>query len=340
MRPNYPAATNGGVSQQGYEAQTLAQRNGVKTLLKAAGIQVEGLRTVVDIGCRNGDTTLGLLQATPKTTQVFAVEECLDALLIAKVKFGGGTATEFVSVSRLLSKLPPRWLDTFAEDAKPVGWRATFVHSPIAKMASKLPFPSTVDLAVGYQALHWLDADYLGRLSTQVVKGIYESLAAGGVFLAGTSTAFVSLPREFSVEGKTVAQFSIDEHPYVKMIYAEIAKLALTWPRKTEPERLKGRISLDGIAKQLTKIGFSAVETGGYLYTPGREKVITDVVKLRPAHQGMLGGIPENDRAELVEMAIGAANQKCDEIARNGQDPRLVETNIWDVVPFIKATRP
>lgn len=51
MKSNYPVARDGGISQQPYEAKSHIQRNGVKQLLRASGLALEGIRTVVDLGC-------------------------------------------------------------------------------------------------------------------------------------------------------------------------------------------------------------------------------------------------------------------------------------------------
>ena len=105
MKPNYPAADRGGVKGQPYEARTKGQRNSVKNLLKTAGVKLEGLRLIVDAGCRNGDTTLGILEATSEKTRVVGIEECKEALLIAKAKFGVASISPS-SAARYSPKLP------------------------------------------------------------------------------------------------------------------------------------------------------------------------------------------------------------------------------------------
>ena len=75
MKLNYPVADGkGGVTQQRLELLSRMQRDGVKRLLKAADIKLEGLRTVVDLGCRNGDTTLGLAESVPNA-RIIGIEE-------------------------------------------------------------------------------------------------------------------------------------------------------------------------------------------------------------------------------------------------------------------------
>ncbi|MBI5223487.1 class I SAM-dependent methyltransferase [Candidatus Micrarchaeota archaeon] len=335
MKTNYPAAIRGGVSQQHYEATTLMQRRGIQTLLKAAGVQLEGATKVLDLGARAGDTTLGVLEHLPNA-HVIGLEEPANrlALLLAKTKFGIATEVELKEVAEISRELPAGYLDSFRLDSAPHAGRVSFEELHW----SALPL---ADAAVGYQLLHWLDADSTGAPKPEILQAIANALSAGGVFISGTSTAFVQLDPDLRVEGKTQSEYSIDKHPFVQMVYDQIAKItAQILGKAPEPITANPPLSMNDLSSRFLAAGFSEVRVDGFLVTPGRDQVVREVVKLRPAHQGRLEGIALGERSTIIQTAIANANAECETvIAAGAQDPRLIETNVWDVVPFIGARK-
>jgi|GEM_PF-2555590 len=340
MKPNYPVERKGGISQQPYEARTKIQRTCVKSLLKSAGVKLEGLRTTVDLGCRNGDTTLGILEVTSDKTRIIGVEEYKEALLIAKAKFGVASSDEIKQITGLLGEMPDGFLDSFEEDTKPFRKRAAFVNSPVEGMPTTIA--DRADLIVGFQILHWLNAGDNGLPAVETMKAINESLAAGGIFLSGTSTAFIAISPDEEIDGKKKSEYSIDGHPFVKTVYEKIAGIvSKITGHEPQPVTEKPPLSMDSLMEVFENAGFKDIKTGAFLVTSGREEVIREVVKLRPEHQGRLNGIDSGElREDIIDLAIESANNECDLLAGAGKgDPRLVETNIWDAVPYIMATK-
>ncbi|MBI5227640.1 hypothetical protein HY988_03570 [Candidatus Micrarchaeota archaeon] len=342
MKANYPASVRGGVSGQVYEARTQMQRRGMGALLRAAGVAIERLNRVTDIGCRNGDTTLGLLQALPPSVRVTGVDEFGDAISLAKAKFGLLSAPELAEFAHLISDLPPGWLESFGVDAEPHRSRVSFREVRLTNLNGFNGGTSKPELAIGYQILHWLDCDPSGLPLKSLIASIFASLSSSGVIVAGTSTAFMKMDPAQKVDGMTPNQYSIDEHPFVKMVYEQIAVLVRDRIGSSPTPVLENPpLSKDRLDRQFRKAGASKVEFSEFLVTPGREEVISQVVRIRPAHQGRLNGITdETIRAAIIGTAIDQANADCDETVRKGQaDPRLHEGNIWDVVPFIVARK-
>ena len=344
MKPNYPVAVGGGISQQAYEARTRIQRKGVTRMLRAAGIELERLRTVVDLGCRNGDTTLGVLETVPKA-RVIGVEEHREALLIARAKFGmltGQERDEIKGLGEMIEEVTSGWLGNFYANAKATDlYRLSLVNSPLEHLPTVLG-DEKADLIVGFQVLHWLNADETGLPTMEVLKAIYDSLAAGGIFLAGTSTAFIAIDPNEKIEGMTKAEYSIDNHPFVQMVYECIEDaVSAILGYAPQPVLAKPPLSKEGLEMRLRNAGFAMVSSDAFLVTSGREEVIDNVVRLRPEHQGRLNGVDNPDeRKRIIEDAIRFANGICDQKVSGGeQDPRLVETNIYDAVPFVIATR-
>ncbi len=341
MKPNYPVERKGGVSQQAYEARTKTQRICAKNLLKTAGVKLEGLRTVVDLGCRNGDTTLGILEATSKETKVIGVEEYREALLIAKAKFGVASSEEIKEIGELLKGMPEGFVDSFVQDSKLVVDRVSLINSTVEDLNLK----DKADLIVGFQILHWLNAGENGLPTPEVMQAINESLASGGVFLSGTSTAFIAISPDEEIDGKKKSEYTIDGHPFIRMVYEKIADIVSLVSDEHEPQPVpvteKPPLSMDLLIELFESSGFEDIKTGAFLVTPGREEIIEGVSRIRPVHQGRLDGIDDEGlREEIIDFAVKFSNSKCDLLVEAGiADPRLVETNIWDAVPYIMATK-
>jgi hypothetical protein len=250
--------------------------------------------------------------------------------------------------SDILSELPKGWLVSFAKEAEAVGFVPEGAHFPrvcfqygwkryIDKKVFG-EFRQHADLVVGYQVLHWFNAGESAIIDPRIIGAILRTLKYGGTFLAGTSTAFVQLDPNTQVEGMGLYEYSIDQHPFVQLVYAEIAsRVCAVLGSVSQPTA--PQFSMQQLIDLFLNSGFRSAKVGGFLVTPGREKLVSEVVRIRPVHQGRLNGINESARVEILDQAILAANQTCDIIVREdkGPDPRVVETNVWDVVPWIKA---
>ncbi|HLC68994.1 MAG TPA: class I SAM-dependent methyltransferase [Candidatus Bilamarchaeaceae archaeon] len=342
MKANYPI----GIEQQRYEAKRGMLREGAGRILRASGLQLEGIRTALDIGCRFGDTTLGTLEALPNA-HVTGIDEFLHAILVAQMKFGKGTSGYTQrEMNELLSQLPEGWLETFSRDAAPYTDRVALGKWNLASLHDCMR-DEKVDLVTGFQVLHWLNADETGLPLTDIFRGIYDILAPGGIFIAGTSTAFMELDPNERVEGKTRREYSIDHHPYVQMVYTNIGDIvAGIVGNVAEPVLKKPLLSREGLERQLRNlalgIGFSDVRFGGFLVDAGRENVVNELVRIRPEHQGRLNDIWDPElRKRIIDTAITNSNLECDAwvAIRQRPDPRLVDTNTFDAVPFVIAKK-
>jgi len=339
MKKGYPVIENGGVSQQPYELKSSMQRKGIQRMLCTAKVGLEGLQLIVDLGCRNGDTTLGLLEAAP-SAKVVAVEEVLDALALAKFKFGIATSGERKAVAQMmgdsLSSVDIH-LQKFRADAASTLDRVEFVKSNM----NCLGFLSgEADLVAGFQLLHWLDEGHDGLPKREIMKSISKCLRPGGTFISGTSTAFVEIDTTKRIDGMSVAEYSIDHHPFFSCLYTNIAD-ALGAQTEVIPAHAPPlpSLKLDALAGLLESVGFKDVEIGAFLVTPGRELVLTEVSRIRPKHQGRLEGVPEPRAAEIVREAITAANEYFSLNFEPTNDPRNLDRNIYDAVPYVKATK-
>ena len=360
MKANYPI----GIEQQRYEAKRGMLREGAGRILRASGLQLEGIRTALDIGCRFGDTTLGTLEALPNA-HVTGIDEFLHAILVAQMKFGKGTSGYTQrEMNELLSQLPEGWLETFSRDAAPYTDRVALGKWNLASLHDCMR-DEKVDLVTGFQVLHWLNADETGLPLTDIFRGIYDILAPGGIFIAGTSTAFIAIDPNETIDGMTKDQYSIDNHPFVKMVYEDIKSqrniYEYTIPlmhatyisgdcefleHVPEPVTANPPLSREGLERQLRNlglgIGFSDVRFGGFLVDAGRENVVNELVRIRPEHQGRLNDIWDPElRKRIIDTAITNSNLECDALVaiRQRPDPRLVDTNTFDAVPFVIAKK-
>ena len=338
MKPNYPVAIKGGVGQQATESRTRIHLNGTKRMLKASGLMLEGIRKIVDLGCRNGDTTLGVLQEAPKDAKVIGIEEYREALLLAKAKFGVSSEKEAMHIADLISEMPEGWIETFRNESEEFKDRTSFFTSQVENMPELI---QNADLIFGFQILHWLNANEDGFPTTETLAAINQSLAPGGKFLAGTSTAFVELSPEEKVEGKKKSEYDFNAHPFVKMFFARVGEIIEKLTGKTPiPIVNKPQLSMDKLTNLLESVGFRDVQHGGFLATNGREELLFRVLPLTAVHQGRLGGIAPEQRELVTQLALNYTNADCELIVMEGKpDPRLVETNVYDVVPFILATK-
>ena len=346
MKHNYPVAHKGGIAQQAYEARTRIQLRGVKRLLLAANVQTDRVKMAVDLGCRGGDTTLGILQAIPGIIQVIGIEEVLEAVILASLKFH----TEHKWDNREAVTRVKAWKDaesglqeffnSFTVDSSKFCNRhqCQFDFAHLQEFTQLPDVFGGIDLIVGFQILHWLDAADNGLPKPEIIKAVYDTLASGGVFIGGTSTAFIHIDQNQRVEGKTRAEFSIDEHPFVKMVYERIKSIVQQITLMVPvPVTAAQPLKEAELIRLFTDAGFIGVQTGAFLVTPGREEVTNGVVRLRPEHQGRLEGVPQEQRTALVEQSIKDANAACDSMQT---DPRLDNQHIYDAVPFLKATKP
>ncbi|HID72690.1 TPA: hypothetical protein EYP38_02000 [Candidatus Micrarchaeota archaeon] len=338
MKQGYPVAERGGISQQRYEQKTGMQRRGIQTMLKTAGVRMDGPMRIVDLGCRNGDTTLGLLEAAPKEAHVIGVEEFSQALTLARFKFGLHNDADERDLLKLVGDILQFTGSNFYEfrdTAKPMLGRVDFVHSMMDELLSVV---SGADLVAGFQLLHWLDNDSNDLPKGEILKSIAHIMVPGGTFISGTSTAFVGIDPNGMIDGMTKAEYSIDEHPFFKEVYARIEAAVKMMPGHAPmPVSAGAQLKLDALVGLMESCGFTDVQTGAFLVTPGREEVISEVVKIRPKHQGRLEGIPEVKAAEIIARAIAETNEHFD--SADSRDPRQRVMNIWDAVPYVKATR-
>lgn len=336
MKMNYPAAINGGAAQQAYEMRTRNARDGVKRMLAAAKIDVERLSTVFDLGCRAGDTTLGILQVTPEYTHIFAFEEYSDAIILAKLKFASRMCPHKVERGDELGRLlPTGWLNSFRQEVLRVSGRSFFVHcNSISDLPSLYP---KADLAVGFQLLHWLDAGENGLPKPEIIRSIREGLKTGGVFLAGTSTAFFDFGKADVIEG-TRSRWSIHEHPFMKIVFEEVARLMAV--ERQVPEPAKPTLSISNLGELLMANGFGDIQFGHFLISYPLNVLITETARNVPLHQGRLNGVPDEAKARIIDCALKLANARCDSLAGDGKaDPRLVaDRNVWEAVPWLRAT--
>lgn len=352
MRLNYPASGQfGGLLQQKYELATAIQRNGIAKMLQKANISPESLndKRIIDLGARNGDTTLGMLEYASKV-HIIGVEEESLPLLIAKVKFGLGSLEEIREIGKLVDalpetyKLPDNWLQYFISSSSTLNSRVQFVQSDIEKLPTTLRSnqvsPRSINAIVGYQILHWLNCDETNLPSNNILQALSQSLESGGIFLAGTSTAFMEIPQDQVVDGMTKEQYSIDNHPYIQLVYRKIDEVLGVEFSLTQQSPATPIVSLSALKRKLELYGFGEIEVGNFLVTAGRDYIINEAIKLRAIHQGRLARVPENRQIPLLMEAILEANKYCDMLTDlRKADPRLVESNIYDVVAFIKATK-
>ncbi len=335
MKSGYPCSVKGGVSQQAHEAVERTQRSGIQILLRHSGVKFDLLKRVVDLGSRNGDTTLGLVEVLPKHVRVVGVEEVLDAALIAKVKFGHDLSTaELARVAPLIEQLPAQWLKSITSDAASYKDRVSFHSMPFTSL-SKTNGDSVgkSDLIIGHQVLHWLDCNSEGLPLGSLLNSIRESLSVGGVFVGSTSTAFMAIDSNQQVDGMVKSQYSFDNHPFVQLVYKIAERLvreitgSIPTPILDHPP-----LSVEKLTRSFTKGGFGSTRFDAFLVP-----VPLDAVKLRLAHQGRLNGVPEDARAELIIAIMDEANGESTLLAHHGQDPRLHKGNLYDLVPFVIA---
>ncbi|MBI2079566.1 hypothetical protein HYT84_02280, partial [Candidatus Micrarchaeota archaeon] len=99
--------------------------------------------------------------------------------------------------------------------------RASFVNTRLERLPKILR--AKVDAIVGFQILQWLNADESGLPKQEIINAIAETLLPGGVFIGGTSTAFIQIDPTAQVDGKTKSEYSIDFHPFMQMVCAKIS---------------------------------------------------------------------------------------------------------------------
>ncbi|MBI2079567.1 hypothetical protein HYT84_02285 [Candidatus Micrarchaeota archaeon] len=127
----------------------------------------------------------------------------------------------------------------------------------------------------------------------------------------------------------------------MQMVCAKIeAAVTTLLSHAPEPVTASPPLSTDGLVARFAAAGFIDIQTGAFLVGAGREALINEVVNIRPIHQGRLNGVADSDRERIITQAIAEAHSECDAIVISGEpDPRKVETNLWDAVPFLKAVK-
>jgi SAM-dependent methyltransferase len=339
MKMNYPIHP----SSQSYEAKTRNFRDGVQRLMSAAGVQTDRLKTVLDLGCRFGDSTLGILRATPSSTQVIAVEEFIEATALAKWKFNTPPTRIFDAerglIPGLLKSLPEGWVDFFRQEASSVWGREYFAFWPIKELGNLAI--DEVDLVVAFQTLHWLDAGPDGLPDVGIIRSIRDMVLPGGLFVGGTSTAFFDFGKADVIEGMPRSVWSIHEHPFMKIVFEEVARLmAVEIGKAPEPVSAKPSLSAEGLKKLFESNGFGNLQFGHFLIKYSLDVLTTETARNVPLHQGRLNGVSDFVKARIIDCALGLANAKCDRLVGDGaQDPRLVaDRNVYEAVPWLRAT--
>lgn len=200
------------------------------------------------------------------------------------------------------------------------------------------------DLVVGYQLLNWLNADEKGLPGLESLRAINEILVPGGLFIAGTSSGFVGVDPNATIEGMTKREYLLDYHPFVRLVYQEIAHEVKKITGKMQFEPLsKSQFTIEQVKSRVEEAGFVNVRLGAFLITHGIEEILGDVMHLRPIHQGRLDDIPDQKlREAIMEVALARAHRESDRVKiEKGYDPRTItDKNVWDAVSFIVAEKP
>mgnify|MGYP001586800980 CR=1 FL=1 len=363
FREGYPASGKPpGVCGQRYELETGIFRSGSKTAITKlrealAGVLpfTDGMR-VLEIGCRQGASTHGLLDAAlPAKIDVLATDPIDKAMAVARLRFGRGYPKNgiLLVMSYCLGNHPTgdeakAWLDQLPgelwkplmEESRAYQSRVEFIDPPDHLYAYG-PF----SLVYGYQTGHWIETDsdgeYQGYPKAEHLKNISDAVAPGKYIYLGYSTAFFDVDPELQVDGMNRSQYAIDEHPFFKHYIATLVRHVAAETGKSEEEVVRNTVAHSatpkpnesGFAKYLEGIGLKLVSIIGYLVTPGAEKVVTDVAEKRPIHQGYLKFVPEPERARLIQTSLEEANRIGANLIRHDA------TNIYDIVPMLLIQR-
>jgi len=321
-------------AHQRYENKTRNHRDGVQRLLAAAAIDTQRLNVVLDIDCRAGDTTLGVLRAAPRA-EVIGVDDYLDAITLARMKFGlslNGTSVE--RVLAIQSLMVTGWVDSFKADSASVRDRATFVHSSIANCPL-----ANADLAVGFQALHGFDT-MSGLPHPSVLDSIRASLKTGATLLAGTSSTFFEFEDSSSIGGMPRSQWSVLEHPFIKLVFESLRDIMLNVGYSLPPAS-KPPHSMNDLRMPLERTGFEVVQFGQIPIRYSIDVLLTETARSLPFMLGVLDGAPFTPLAkrQFVDEAVFDAGLRCDKYVTQGYpDPRLVtDMNVWNAILWVRA---
>lgn len=364
FREGYPAGGKPpGVCGQRYELETGIFRSGSKTAITKLREALEdalpftdGMR-VLEIGCRQGDSTLGLIEgALPTRINVLATDPVEQARILARWKFGRGDYREHDILRVMqrvlgnhptgdeakawLDQLPREQVDAFLSEAGKYRISTEFIDPP-----DNLYVYGPFSLVYGYQAGHWIetnpDGEYAGYPKAEHLDNIAKAAGPGKYIYLGYSTAFFDVDPELRVDGLNRSQYSIDDHQFFRNYIAILVRNVARATGKSEDEIVRNTVwhtrapkpNESGFKKYLEGIGLKLVSNIGYLVTPGAEKVVTQVAELRPVHQGYLNFVPEPERARLIGASLEEANRTGSHLIHSDA------TNIYDVVPMLLIQR-
>ncbi|MEK6982311.1 MAG: hypothetical protein AABX38_05245 [Candidatus Micrarchaeota archaeon] len=353
MRKNHPSSPEAGhgASYANLELRTGLHAKGMIKLLQAALPDSEkraGNINVIDLDARDGTTTLALAKELPYA-QVKGISEFRTPYLIGRLKAGNITEKEMDELGKSKDFWPSAVFEKAALEPKELKDRLTFENTSIEGV--KPLQLGIADVAIGYQLLHWLNAESeTDNLPSRASLGaIKDMLFPGGIFISGTSSGFVGVDSNATIEGMTRAEYVLDDHQFVRLDYQNIASLVaqITGKIPYASGSIKAKFKMHEITQRLEESGFINVRLGAFLVTPGIEEILSDqeggVLMLRPMHQGRLDEIETQARKDaIMRTALMLTHRECDRLVAGGKtDPRTItDKNIWDAVPFVVAEKP
>src|SRR3989338_2492724 len=212
FRKGYPAGGEPlGVCGQKYELETGIFRSGSKTaiakLREFLGTTLpftDGMR-VLEIGCRQGASTHGLLDAaSPAKIDVLATDPVKHALTVARLRFGRGYLDHEIlrvmahcngnhptgdEAKKWLDQMPKELWEPLMAEAGKYRSHVEFLDPP-DNLYVYGPFP----LVYGFQAGHWIetnpDGEYAGYPKAEHLENIAKAAGPGKYIYLGYSTAF------------------------------------------------------------------------------------------------------------------------------------------------------
>ena len=311
---------------------------------------------VLEIGCRQGASTHGLLDAaSPAKIDVLATDPVKHALTVARLRFGRGYLDHEIlrvmahcngnhptgdEAKKWLDQMPKELWEPLMAEAGKYRSHVEFLDPP-DNLYVYGPFP----LVYGFQAGHWIetnpDGEYAGYPKAEHLENIAKAAGPGKYIYLGYSTAFFDVDPKLKVDGLNRSEYSIDAHPFFRHYIDILVRKVADETGKSEEEVVRNtalytnasKPNEGGFRTHLQGIGLKLISVIGYLVTPGAEKVVTAVAELRPVHQGYLNFVPEPERARLIGASLEEANRTGSHLIQSDA------TNIYDVVPMLLIQR-